>query len=192
MTSPFQKGKMNGSSGSGGKFFKIKSGETKQFAFCGELEDMVSCNMHNHWGSDPFVAHPCIGEGCPSCAIGNKKRETGFMNIVDKQGNVMIFSFGNMIYKQILQIEKIMREEVEENGTKGDPIIKGLRVSLLRQGSGLKTKYMLTAMGTGYIDVDGLELHDLIESAGVVEVDKINEKLKESGLIADGDGGKWD
>lgn len=187
---PFKKGKMNTSS-SGGKFFKIKAGEQKSFAFCTELDDMISANMHQHWGSDPFVSHPCIGDGCPSCAIGNKGRETGYMNIVDREGNVMIFSFGNMIYKQIVQLEKILRQEVEENGKAGDPILKGYRVTLSREGNGLKTKYMLTGTGLGYVEVDGLELHDLVANAGPIDVDDINKALQESGLDSD-PSGKWD
>lgn len=176
--SPFKKGRMSASSSGGGKFVSIKDGESLTMAFLHGLDEMISADMHEYWDIRPAVFHPCIGPGCPGCAAGNKIRQKGYMGVVDREGNPMVFPFTSSVFKQIEALEDSLKEDAEDSE---DPL-RGFVFKFTRNGSGLNTKYAIIGVGK-YIDVEGVEMPEIIDHLGETDKEKIQAKLEEAGLL---------
>lgn len=179
---PFKTGRMETKSGGGG-FLSIKGGESMTLALLHGLDQMISADMHEYWEIQPAIFHPCLGPDCPGCETGNKPRQKGYMGVVDREGNVMVWPFTSSVYKQLETLEDSLIEDADDDE---DPLV-GYVIKFSRDGSGLNTKYSVVGVGK-YIDVSEVEHPEIISHLGETDRDKIVEKLEEAGLM---DGGKF-
>ena len=154
-TSPFKKGRAVGrKSGGGSQFIGLKDGESVTFAPLVGLDEMVHADMHEYWDIRPAIFHPCIGKDCPGEAAGNEPRFKGYLPVMKKDGEVLVFPFTISVYNQLEELED------EIDGT-----LQGYVIKFSRRGSGFSTKYSVLGVGKR-IEVDGVEAPDFISQLG--------------------------
>lgn len=174
MSTIIRKGKKAIPAASSGKFLKIPEGEAVTVTILAGLEDLISVDQHAFWEINPVVIVPCIGEGCPACALGNKPKFKAFLPVLTKDEGPKIWPFGIMVLRQLESIE-------EETGTLAGQVVK-----IKKYGVGLATKYTVVALGRK-VAIRDIEKPDIVEAIGPIDADGIREKLFEAGLIDDFD-----
>lgn len=174
-STPFKKGLTSLSERVGsGKFLSISPDESVTIAPLTNSADMISAEMHEFWEVNPLVSMPCLGPGCPACLTKNKPKFKAFLQVINQDKQVKIFSFGISIARQLEEIEESLGE------------IKGHVLRIKRNGSGLKTRYVVTPLGKK-ISVSGVDLYDVESELGPITVEDQTRVLRERDLLAESD-----
>lgn len=181
-TSPFAKGKSvlkSGARTGGIPFISLKDGDSITVALLTGMDEMVSAHMHEYWDIRPAIYHPCIGASeCPSCQAGHEPRFKAYITVVTQDGEVKVLPMGIKVAEQLTDIE-------EEIG--GD--LTGKVLKIRRNGSGLKTRYIVSAIGKE-IDVSGYEIPDFIPALGPTNRAEIVKLLRDAGAKVSDEGGE--
>lgn len=156
------------------KFMSIEADSAVTIAPLTGTEDMLSAEMHEFWDINPFVSMPCLGKDCPSCKLGNKSKFKAFLQVVTQDKSVKIFPFGISVARQIEELDEALDS------------VKGQVIRIKRNGSGLKTRYVVTALGKK-IDVDEIEGFDLEVELGPIALEDQIQMLVDRGLAAESD-----
>ena len=174
--SPFTKGRVTSGS-SGTQFLGVKDGESMTFAPLLGLDELDSARMHEYWEVRPAVFHPCIGMDCPGCAVGNEARFKGYLPVLQRGGEVGIYAFTISIYNQLEELEDSLKEDDPKDS------LKGVQIRVSRKGTGLTTRYTVTANGKR-VKLDDAEVPDFIEQLGPTDIADINAMLERAGIAA--------
>lgn len=165
MSEVFKKGKAAAPMAKGsGKFVKVSEDESLAVVPLVELDELVSVDQHEFWDVNPAVLFPCVGEGCPACAAGNKPKYKAFLPIMTPDGESKIFAFGISIERQIEEIS-------EETGG-----IKGSVLKVRRTGSGFSTRYTVIPTGKK-VKTDTVEPVNPEHEISVLSIDEIRNKM---------------
>jgi hypothetical protein len=152
------------------EFLGIKPDESVTIAPLAGIEDMISIDQHVFWvdgGSSPMF--PCIGEGCPGCAMGDSPRYRASLPVLTKEDGPKIFSFGTQVARQLSEI-------ASELGN-----LKGAMLKVKRTGSGLKTSYTVVAVGKS-VKTEGVKVPDVEKAIGPTTREEIVKLLEEAGM----------
>ena len=164
-----RKGKDDIAPAGGGKFIKLKDGDSVAIAPLVGLDEMISCDQHEFWDTNPAVIFPCIQTKCPGCEREDKPKFKAFLPVLTKEDGVKVFSFGIKVYRQLEDLEA-------ELGT-----IKGKQLKVRRSGTGRTTSY--TVVGTGkVVKVEGEEIPDIITMLGPTTREDILKLMEQRGL----------
>lgn len=171
--SPFAKGKevlKSGSRTAGIMFISLKDGDAITVAPLVGMDEMISAHMHEYWDIRPAIYHPCIGSAdCPSCHAGHDARFKAYIPVVTSDGDIKILPMGIKVSEQLVDIE-------EEIG--GD--LTGHVLKIRRNGSGLKTRYVVRAIGKT-VDVEDYDQPDFLPALGPTSKKEIVKLLREAG-----------
>lgn len=166
----YQKGKAAADSFQEGHFLKVSADESVTFVPLVGLDDMVSAKQHEFWDTNPAFIAPCVGRGCPACALGNTPRFKAFLPIQTKEGQSKIYAFGIKVYRQLEEIES-------ELGT-----IQGKVLKVRRSGQGRNTSYTIIATGKT-AKLDNAEPIDLLSVLGDETKESMTAKLVDRGML---------
>ena len=168
--SPFHKGRATRRR-SGGQFVSVREGEPLTFAPLVGLDELVSADMHEYWDIKPAIYHPCIGPGCPGCAVGNEPRFKGYFPILLQSGETAVYPFTISVYNQL--------EALEDSLDEGDTLA-GFAIKVSRKGQMKATRYTVLGLGKR-LDVTSHEIPDFIGSLGPQTAEEIWVLLEENG-----------
>jgi hypothetical protein len=167
--SVFRKGKVSVGS-DGGKFIKLEADKPLGLILLQGMSEFISFDQHAMWhdeGKSPMF--PCIGKGCPGCAMGDKPRFRGVMPVIEKgdaSKTIKIWTFGKMVAVALQEIEEV-------SGS-----VAGLLVSVKRTGAGLKTRYSVTSTGSRFnISAIVANLPDITKELGPTSVAEIKKLI---------------
>lgn len=169
----FSKGKVAAASPAAGKFLKFADGDKIAFAPLVGLDEMISCDQHEFWDTNPAVIFPCLQtEDCPGCKRGDKPKFKAFLPVVTKEGESKVFAFTIKTFRQLEDIEA-------ELGT-----LKGNVISVRRTGTGMKTSYTPVAIGKK-MNVDKIEPIDIEALLGPTTAKEIEALIANRGVSLD-------
>jgi ribosomal protein L12E/L44/L45/RPP1/RPP2 len=134
------------------------------------LDDLISLDQHEFWDTNPAVIFPCIGDGCPGCELGNEAKFKAFLPVMTKDGDPKIYAFGISVERQLVELE-------DELGG-----IRGKVMKVKRTGTGMKTKYMVVALGKS-IKIDDTTAPDVIKAIGEPTRESIIKMLVDAGVV---------
>lgn len=176
--SVFKTGKVDiADSGSGvGGFVSIKPDEVLSMVPLLSLDNMVSAGFHEYWDINPAIFHPCIGDDCPGCKVGNKPRFKGYLPVAMKDGEVKIWPFTISIYRQL----EMLDDELEGG-------VGGYLIKFSRTGSGKTgTRYTVTTVGKK-VDISKIEPPEFLKILGPTNKAEIEKMLEDKGLLEGSD-----
>jgi hypothetical protein len=132
----------------GGKFLRVKGGETVDI----HILDQHPIKKVVHWINEQ--KSDCGGNVCLDCSEGVPQQERWLTNVWDrKEKKVKIFEFGAMVAIGIRNIAKLLAEDGHT--------IHSVDLRIIATGSGKSTKYqVLQKVSAGDLP-DDLQLHKL-------------------------------
>lgn len=160
-------------SGKGGKFLTLQPDVPVDVVMAHGLDNVQSVDQHDWWDYNPAPHLVCLGDECPSCALGNESKVKSYIGIITKEQEVKYFPVGVSLLGQLQKAEKAV----------GD--LTGRVVRFEKTGVGLKTKYSAIMLGKK-LDVSKFVLPDLEELLGALTVDAQIAKLNEVGIDTSG------
>lgn len=166
-TSVFRKGAEAAPSSDGGaKFLKIPENESVSIVPLVNLDDLVSIDQHEFWDINPALLFPCVGEGCPACAAGNKPKYKAFLPVLanGETSSPKIYAFGISVERQL----ETLAEEIGE--------IQGLVLKIRRSGSGFNTRYNVISTGKK-VKIDGITPPQPENEINVLSAEEIANKI---------------
>lgn len=169
---PLRKGPSS-TGGGNSKFVTAKEEEPLVFAPLEELENIISADVHEFWDVKPFVSMPCIGKGCPACAVGNEAKYKSWLRVLpsgEAEGKILPMG---------IMIERAIADQKEEIGS-----IVGRVFKLKRTGKGFSTRYSLVPTDKK-IDVSKVPAFTTEENIIVYDAEQMIAKLKGMGLMDD-------
>jgi ribosomal protein L12E/L44/L45/RPP1/RPP2 len=153
-----------------GNFLKVSEEDAAVIAPMVNLDDLISLDQHEFWDTNPAVIFPCIGDGCPGCELGNEAKFKAFLPVMTKDGDPKIYAFGISVERQLVELE-------DELGG-----IRGKVMKVKRTGTGMKTKYMVVALGKS-IKIDDTTAPDVIKAIGEPTRESIIKMLVDAGVV---------
>lgn len=143
------------------------------------LDELISIDQHQFWDVNPAILAPCLGNGCPACAIGNIAKYKAFLAVAVKseEGETQskILVLGTQIARQL----EMIAEEVGE--------LKGAVLKVRRDGKGFKTKYTVIATGKR-VNVDAIAALDPVDHVTVFSQVELQKKLQSFNLTGSSKG----
>jgi len=155
--------------GKGSRFFTLQTDVPVDVVLAHGVDGIQSVEQHDWWDFNPAPHLVCLGEDCPSCALGNEAKVKSYLGVITKEQEVKYFPVAISIVQQLEKNEKAV----------GD--LTGRVFRFEKTGSGLKTRYTAISMGKK-LDVSKFVLPDLEELLGPMTVEAQLAKLNEAGI----------
>lgn len=160
-------------SGKGGRFLTLTADTPVDVVLAHGLDGVQSVDQHDWWDYNPAPHLVCLGEDCPSCALGNESKTKSYIGVITKEQEVKYFPVGVSLLGQLQKAEKAV----------GD--LTGKVVRFEKTGVGLKTKYSAILLGKK-LDVSKFVLPDLEELLGPLTVETHLAALETAGIDTSG------
>ena len=155
--------------GKGSRFFTLQTDVPVDVVLAHGVDGIQSVEQHDWWDFNPAPHLVCLGDECPSCALGNEAKVKSYLAIITKEQEVKYFPIAISIVQQLEKAEKAV----------GD--LTGRVFRFEKTGSGLKTRYSAISLGRK-LDVSKFVIPDLEELLGPMTVETQVAKLNEAGI----------
>jgi hypothetical protein len=155
--------------GKGSRFFTLQTDVPVDVVLAHGVDGIQSVEQHDFWDYNPAPHLVCLGEDCPSCALGNEAKVKSYLAIITKEQEVKYFPIAVSIVQQLEKNEKAV----------GD--LTGRVFRFEKTGTGLKTRYSTVSIGRK-LDVSKFIIPDLEELLGPMTVDEQVARLNEAGV----------
>jgi len=159
-TSPIRKGASNIGDATSSPFLKIGAGESVDIVVITSMDEMISIDQcGTQTGDGGFISWMSIAitdEQCPAEQLGITPRFRGFLPILVKNGDLLeqkIWAFTITVARQLSETDDAI------DG------IRGNRLRVKRNGTGLETSYTIITTGKTQ-DVSDVDPIDIVEHLG--------------------------
>lgn len=157
-------------SGGDNRFISIKADESIVVAPMVDIADLISVDMHSWWDVNPAPHLVCLGEECPSCALGHEARYKAYLPVLTREGEPKVLAAGISVVRQLEDLE-------DEIGH-----IKGNVLKIKRTGSSwMSTKYSVIPIGKK-VDTSKYEVLDVESMLGPVTREDQIDALRSAGI----------
>lgn len=154
---------------SGGHFLTLQPDQPVDVVLLHGLDDIQSVDTHSWWDYTPAPHLTCLGEVCPSCALGNEPHISSYYAVVTQTREVKYFIAKPSVITQLQKYEKALGN------------LAGRLVRLDKTGTGLKTKYSAIMLGKK-LDVSKYEVPELESMLGPLTSESQLVKMTEAGI----------
>jgi hypothetical protein len=155
--------------GKGGKFLTLAVDVPTDVIMAHELDAIQSVDMHDWWDYTPAPHLVCLGEDCPSCAVGHEARTRSYVGVITREKEVKYLASGAQIVAQLEKYAKALGS------------ISGRLMQFEKTGSGMKTKYSVLSLGKK-MNIAEFVLPDLEELLGPLTIGEQVKKMAEVGI----------
>lgn len=160
-------------------YLKVEAGESRQVILLEGIDNMAKAMFIDAFENGKGVSFPCRDQenlrDCIGVKLGFKPKPKYFLTVMDENKNILVWQFGVGIYKDLLQVEKVINRDLE-----------GVVISVSREGKGLSTKWSVMPTGRSVsvakLKLKGDDYPDLDELLDNRTDEQIIKALDEAGF----------